>query len=180
MKTAPQPVITPLFTEQAIARQVDILAEAIAKHYAEDLLIVALLKGSFIFAADLIRALHRKGKTPQVDFMTISSYGNKTESSGALTIHRDIAEAVEGRHILLVDDILETGRTLTYAYQEMVDRNAAEVRVAVLLDKPGKTITDINADFVGFTVESNQFVVGYGLDYANYYRELPYIGYITT
>lgn len=167
--------ITPLFTEEIIADRTQQLANEIAHTYPKDLLVVALLRGSFMFAADLLRALHRAGAHPQVDFMTASSYGTGKESSGQLTIYRDLTENVHGRNVLIVDDILETGRTLSYAHAEILNRGANMLHICVLLEKPGKCITGIKADFVGFEVP-DQFVVGYGLDHANYWRELPFIG----
>ena len=167
-----------LYTEAQIAERVEWLASAIVKQLPPDVMIVALLRGSFVFTADLIRALHRAGGHPQVDFMTLSSYGAGTESSGAVTINRDIAESVEGRDVLIVDDILESGRTLTFARDLIRVRGAKSIKIAVFLEKPGKRKFDIHADFVGFTIP-DKFVVGYGLDYANYYRELPYIGVVT-
>ena len=166
-----------LIPADAIAQRVATLAEEIAKDFPPDMMIVSLLRGSFVFTADLIRALHGVGATPQVDFMTLASYGRGTSSSGTVEIVRDMTESVEGRDVLIVDDILESGRTLTFARDLIVKRGARSTRIAVLLEKPGKRAVDIEADFVGFHVE-DKFVVGYGLDYANYYRELPYIGVI--
>jgi len=164
-----------LFSEQAIRDRVQTMADEISKKVPRDVMIVALLRGSFVFVADLIRALHLKGINPQIDFMTLSSYGTATESSRTITINRDISEEVTNRHVLIVDDILESGRTLTFARNLIQQRGATNVSIAVFLHKPGKLETPINADFVGFTVP-DKFVVGYGLDYANYFRELPYIG----
>ncbi len=171
--------ITHYIGEQDIRNRVSSLAYEIADAMPRDLLIVALLRGSFVFAADLLRALHVAGITPQVDFMTASSYGTGTESSGTVTIHRDIQEEVRGRSILLLDDILESGRTLSFAREELRKRGAAHISIAVLLEKPGKRVagTEVKADFVGFTIP-DKFVVGYGLDHAGYYRELPFIGVV--
>ena len=164
-----------LIPAEAIAAQVAILATSIAKELPKDFIIVSLLRGSFVFTADLIRALHLAGAAPQVDFMTLASYGRGTSSSGTVEIVRDMTEVVEGRDVLIVDDILESGRTLTFARDLIAQRGANTIRIAVLLEKPGKRKVDIAADFVGFNVE-DKFVVGYGLDYANSYRELPFIG----
>jgi hypoxanthine phosphoribosyltransferase len=109
--------------------------------------------------------------------MTLSSYGRGTQSSGHVQINRDITDPVEGLEVVLVDDILESGRTLAFAKRELLERGAAMVKVCVLLDKAGHRKTDLEADFVGFQCP-DRFVVGYGLDFAHYYRELPYIGFI--
>jgi len=137
------------------------------------------LKGSFVFTADLLRALHYHGVHPRIDFMTLSSYGTGTESSGEVVITRDITDDVRGAKILLIDDILESGRTLAFARALLQERGAETVRLCVLLDKPEKRKTKLNADYVGFSI-GDAFVVGYGLDYAHYYRELPFIGTIST
>ncbi|MBV8939386.1 MAG: hypoxanthine phosphoribosyltransferase [Alphaproteobacteria bacterium] len=179
MKLAGVPSITPLISEQEIHARVRAMAMEIAAAIPQDMLVVALLKGSFIFAADLLRALHDAGVAPQVDFMTASSYGAGMQSSGHVQIQRDLSEEVQGRHVLLIDDILESGHTLHFARASLLSRGAASLHIAVLLEKPGKRTVDISAKFVGFSI-ADAFVVGYGLDYANYYRELPYIGVIAT
>lgn len=167
-----------LISSDAIAVQVSTLANRIAKDMPRDLMVVILLRGSFVFAADLLRALHAVGMTPQVDFLTLSSYGMGTESKGEVQIVRDLVESMSGRDVLIVDDILESGRTLAFAKDLITQRGARMIRIGVLLEKPGKRKTDVAADYVGFTIP-DKFVVGYGLDYANYYRELPYIGAVT-
>ena len=167
-----------LITAQELAQRVSGLAQEIAGSMSPDIMIVSLLRGSFVFTADLIRALHFSGVRPQVDFMTLTSYGKNTVSSGTVQIVRDIVEEVNGREILIVDDILESGNTLTFARNIIKERRAASVKIAVMLEKPNKRKVEIDADFVGFTIP-DKFVVGYGLDYANYYRELPFIGAVT-
>jgi hypoxanthine phosphoribosyltransferase len=164
-----------LYSADEIHERVASLAREIALKLPPDLMIVSLLKGSFVFTADLIRALYEIGLHPQVDFMTLSSYGSSIESTKAITINRDLVEEVKGRHVLLLDDILESGRTLQFARNLITQRGALSSRIVVLLEKPGKREVAISADFVGFTIP-DKFVVGYGLDYANYYRELPYVG----
>lgn len=164
-----------LYTAEEIEERVKTLAREIAAKMPPDLMIVSLLKGSFVFTADLIRALYRIGMHPQVDFMTLSSYGTGTESSRAVTINRDLTEEVKDRNILILDDILESGRTLHFARNLINQRGAKSVRIVVLLEKPGKRDIPVSADFVGFTIP-DKFVVGYGLDHSNYYRELPYVG----
>jgi len=164
-----------MYTSAQIADRVQSLAETIVRQLPPDVMIIALLRGSFVFTADLIRGLHAVDCRPQVDFITLSSYGQHITSSGTIEINRDMSEPVEGRDVLIVDDILESGRTLTFARDLIVKRKARSVKIAVMLEKPGKRAMDINADYVGFTIP-DRFVVGYGLDYANYYRELPFIG----
>ena len=166
-----------LFTAPEIKERVEALASEIAAGISGDFLIVSLLRGSFMFTADLVRELYAIGVHPQIDFMTLGSYGTAMESSGKIHIGRDLADDVKGKTVLIVDDILETGRTLYFATSLMKDRGAATVKVAVLLEKPGKLVVEAKADFVGFSIP-DRFVVGYGLDYAHHYRELPYIGYL--
>lgn len=166
-----------LYSEEEIKDRIEALAHEIAQEInTENLMVVCLLRGSFIFAADLVRELFRVGVQPQVDFMTLSSYSG-TESTGEVTVHRDVREDVNGRTVLILDDILETGRTVSAAKDMLLKRGAGDIKVAMLLDKPGKRDKEIEADFVGFTIP-DRFVVGYGLDYDNHFRELPYIGYI--
>lgn len=171
-----------LIPTQDISTRVTQMAETIAKTLPPDMMIVSLLRGSFVFTSDLIRALHRVEHSntlgPQVDFMTLSSYGRSTTSSGHVQIVRDLTEDLAGRSVLIVDDILESGRTLMFARDLVMGRHAKSVHIAVLLEKPGHRKVDIEADFVGFTIP-DKFVVGYGLDYANFYRELPYIGVLS-
>jgi len=164
-----------LYTKEEIQERILSLANEIALKLPADLMIVSLLKGSFVFTADLIRALYHLGLHPQIDFMTISSYGVNKVSSKNMTINRDLAEDVKERNVLILDDILESGRTLQFARNLIMERGAASCRIAVLLEKPGKREVPLSADFIGFTIP-DKFVVGYGLDYANYYRELPYVG----
>ena len=166
-----------LFTAAEIKERVEALAGEIAAKISGEFLIVSLLRGSFMFTADLVRELCAISVHPQIDFMTLSSYGAGASSSGNVNIGRDVTDAVAGRQILIVDDILETGRTLRFAHDLLIERGAADVKIAVLLEKPGKLEVAAKADFVGFSIP-DKFVVGYGLDYANHYRELPFIGYL--
>jgi len=167
-----------LFTEAEIAARVDEIANEVASHKPNRLLVVPVLKGSFVFAADLIRAFYRASLSPEVDFMMLASYRKQTTSSGQVDILRDIETDVTGRDVLLIDDILESGRTLAFAKDLLVARGAGRVLTAVLLDKPGHRAADINADFKGFDCP-DKFVVGYGMDMAHAYRELPFVGYVT-
>ncbi len=168
-----------LFAETAIATRNQQIAEAVAATGPTDLLVVAILKGSFMFAADLIRAMHTAGLAPQVEFVHLSSYRQASVSSGQVEILRDIQSEVSGRDVLLVDDILESGRTLTFAKDLISARGARTVMTAVLLEKPGKRAVAIEPDFVGFTCP-DYFVVGYGMDVAHSWRQLPYVGVIET
>ncbi len=166
-----------LFDEEAIARRNDEMARAIVAATAPDLLVVAILKGSFMFAADLLRSLHRAKASPQVEFIHLSSYGSNTVSRGDVAILRDIESEVVGRDILLIDDILESGRTLVYAKDLLMARGARRVFVAVLLEKVGTRAVSVEADFVGFSCP-NVFVVGYGMDVAHNFRQLPFVGVV--
>lgn len=171
--------INVLFDEATIARRIEGLAAEIEASDPKNLLVVAVLKGSFMFAADLIRALHRKGVEPQVEFIHLSSYLDGTISTGHVRILKDIDSNVAGRQVLLVDDILESGRTLAFAKDLLSARGAAKVDVCVMLEKPHKRAVQINADYVGFHCP-DYFVVGYGMDVAHSYRQLPFIGVVET
>ena len=166
-----------LFDAETIASRNLSLASEIAAAGYSNLLVVSILKGSFVFAADLIRALHRAGLAPEVEFISLSSYRTGTTSSGKAKLVRDVESDVKGRDILLVDDILESGRTITFARNLMMKRGARRVGVAVLLEKPGKLAQPLKADHVGFIVP-DVFVVGYGMDVAHAFRELPFVGVI--
>ncbi len=168
-----------LFDQATIAERTETLAKEIAATEPKDLLVVAILKGSFMFAADLLRGLHRAGLEPQVEFFHLSSYLEGTVSSGTVKILRDIDSPVRDRDVLLVDDILESGRTLAFAKDLLAARGARRVLVCTMLEKPGKRAVPIEAEFVGF-VCPDVFVVGYGMDVAHYYRELPFIGRVVT
>ncbi len=176
MTTARGKHIEVLFPADAIARRNLELAEEIASREFHDLLVVSVLKGSFIFAADLIRAMHGAGLSPEVEFILISSYGAGTES-GAVKILRDIDSAVAGRDVLIVDDILESGKTLKFTRDLLRGRGAKSVSIAVLIDKRKRRQTDLEADFVGFDCP-DRFVVGYGMDVGHAFRELPFVGAI--
>lgn len=175
----PEAHVEILYSAAQINLRVTALADEIAGSLGPEPMIVAILKGSFVFTADLLRALHHHGAHPQVEFLTLASYGTGTESRGRIEILRDIADDVAGRDVLLVDDILESGRTLAFARDHLLARGARKVWLCVLLHKPGKLKAEVAADYVGFETP-DLFVVGYGLDYAHYYRELPYIGVIQT
>lgn len=162
--------------DQIAARNRELAAEIADAGY-DNLLVVSILKGSFVFAADLIRALHESGLAPEVEFISLSSYGAGTESSGTVRVVKDIESDVAGRDVLLIDDILESGRTIAFARKLMEERGAHRVGVAVLLEKPGKRATQIEADHIGF-VCPDLFVVGYGMDAGHAFRELPFVGVV--
>jgi hypoxanthine phosphoribosyltransferase len=167
--------IEKIYAPEQIAARIDVLAAEIARAPISGLVVVAILKGSFVFAADLIRALHHAGLSPEVDFLTLSSYRKATTSSGQVTIIRDMETDVAQRHVLIVDDILESGRTLAFAKDLIAARGALSVKTCVLLEKPGHRAVAVEADYKAFDCP-NVFVVGYGMDAANHYRELPFVG----
>lgn len=165
-----------LFSAESIAERNRELAEQIALSDLRNLLVISILKGSFVFAADLIRALHGAGLAPEVEFISVSSYGAGT-TPGELKLLRDVESDVAGRDVLLVDDILESGNTLRFVYDLMLERNASNVHIAVLLNKAGKRSADISANYTGFECP-DQFVVGYGMDAGHAFRELPFVGVV--
>ena len=165
-----------LYSASTIARRNLELAKEIAEHHYTDLLVISVLKGSFIFAADLIRAMHDVGLEPEVEFIFISSYGAGT-TSGEVRVLRDIDNDVKGRDVLLIDDILESGKTLSYTRKLMLERGAKSCAIAVLLDKRMRRQTTLDADYVGFDCPDH-FVVGYGMDVAHAFRELPFVGIV--
>ena len=166
-----------LFSDKEIEQKIERIANEIAASPKNDLLVVAILKGSFIFAADLVRALYRAGLAPEVEFITLSSYGTGTTGK-EVKIIKDIDSDVTGRDVLLIDDILESGNTLRFARDLLYERGAKDVGLAVLLDKESKRKGELVADYVGF-VCPDYFVVGYGMDVAYAFRELPYVGIVT-
>lgn len=165
-----------LLGASTIARRNLELAKEIAEKPSSNLLVVSVLKGSFIFAADLIRAMHDAGIEPDVEFIMISSYGAGT-TGGDIKLLRDIDSDVSGRDLLLVDDILESGKTLKFTRELMLSRGAARVSIAVLLDKRMRRTSNIEPDHVGFDCP-DYFVVGYGMDVGHAFRELPYVGVV--
>ena len=162
-----------LLSEETIAAKVKELGAQIAKDYADkNPLIVSVLRGSFVFMADLVRAID----VPcTVDFMSVSSYGGGTTSSGEVKITKDFDVSIEGRHLIIVEDILDSGVTLHYLADYLSVRRPASITIATLLDKPARRKAPIHATYAGFEVP-DAFVVGYGLDYAEKYRNLPFIG----
>jgi hypoxanthine phosphoribosyltransferase len=168
--------VTVLFDEAAVASRVEELATAIAEVMPPRFTVVGLLKGSFVFMADLVRALHRSGCAPRIEFMRVSSYGRATRSSGIVSLMGDAPPGVAGEPVLLVDDIQDTGRTLAFTRDLLLERGATRVWTCTLLDKPSRReVAGDEVDFIGFIIP-DVFVVGYGIDYAERYRYLPFIG----
>ena len=168
--------VRPLFTTETIARRIDAMARDIAACDLYDPIIVAVLKGSFIFAADLIRALSRHGLHPEIDFIFLASYGSGT-AGGEVKILRDVESMLEGRDVVIVDDILDSGRTLAFATSHLAARGARGVKTCILLNKQVPRDVDVAPDFTGFECP-DLFVVGYGMDLGHRYRELPFIGIV--
>jgi hypoxanthine phosphoribosyltransferase len=169
--------VTKLFDEREIARRVEDLAAWIAGEIHGEFVVVGILKGSFVFAADLIRALDRAGCAPRVEFIRLSSYGHAKESSGDVHLIGEVPSEVAGRVVLLVDDVADTGLSLARARALLEEAGAARVWTCAAIDKPSRRRVDLTPDFVCFTI-GDQFVVGYGIDHAERYRHLRYIGAI--
>ncbi len=162
-----------LFTEEQLKSRVNEIARQIEADYAgREIMLISVLRGSFIFMADLCRAI----RLPcTLDFMSVSSYGTGTTSSGQVQITKDLSEDITGRHVIVVEDILDSGNTLSYLLNILEHRHPASVRLCTLLDKPERRTKPVDLHYRGFTIP-DAFVVGYGLDYAEKYRNLPYIG----
>lgn len=161
-----------LYDRQAIEKRVRELGLELTKKYqGKDLLVISLLRGSFVFAADLVREMNTK---MEVDFLTTSSYQNAEVSSGTVKIVNEVRASIEGRHVLILDDIVDTGRTLKSVKKYIEKKNPASIASVVMLDKPSRREVDFHADYVGFTIE-DVFIVGYGLNYGPHYRNVPYI-----
>ncbi|GAB6877462.1 hypothetical protein JCM13210_21900 [Thermaerobacter litoralis] len=190
-----------LFTREAIAQKVQELARRIGQDYAQAgalsangaasgaqargaatagaaegglpaLTVVGILKGAFVFTADLVRALGELGVPLQVDFMAVSSYGSATQTSGIIRILKDLDRPIRGQHVLLIEDIVDTGLTLRYLREHLMAQGPASLKACVLLDKPERRLVDVPVEYVGFTIP-DEFVVGYGIDYAEQFRYLP-------
>ncbi len=163
-----------LLEHKRIQQRVQALANEISRDYAntQDLLLVGVLKGSVMFMVDMARSLQRH---VALDFIAISSYGQSTQTSGVVRLLKDLDTDIGGRHVLIVEDIVDSGLTLAYLRESFQRRNPASLRVCALLNKPERRQADVTVDYMGFDIP-NEFVVGYGLDYAERYRNLPYIG----
>ena len=158
--------------EQVQARVAELGAQLAADYAGRDPVLVSVLKGSIIFLADLVRAM----PIPlSIDLMEVSSYGASTESSGQVRILKDLSTSIEGREVIVVEDIIDTGLTLNYLLRYLHDKGPASIRICCLLDKPARRLASIDINYRGFTIP-DRFVIGYGLDYGERYRNLPYIG----
>ncbi len=173
----PDEEVTLLLTAADIERRVAALAAEIGAAMAEPFTMIAVLKGAFVFAADLLRELSRVGCHPRIDFVRLGSYGDAATSSGRVTLRGEPPRGVSGRCVLLVDDVLDTGLTLVEAKRLIEGLGAVEVRTCVLLRKLGRQTVEVEPDFVGFDIE-DRFVVGYGIDFAEQHRDLPYVGWV--
>ena len=162
-----------LFSSEVLTEKVKELAEKITNDYkGKELVVVGILKGSVVFAAELIKNISIKC---EIDFMAVSSYGNSTETSGVVRILKDLDSNIEGKNILIVEDIVDTGTTLKYLLEYLKARKADSIEIVSLLNKPARRKVDLNVKYIGFEVPV-AFIVGYGIDYAEQYRNLPYIG----
>lgn len=162
-----------MFDEAALAAKCREMGRALTRDYAgRDLLVVGILKGSVMFFADLVRQI---GIPLNVDFMVVSSYGSGTESSGRISIKKDLSADIRGRHVLLVEDIVDSGVTMSRLMEELAGREPASIKLCALLSKPSRRQAEVRLDYCGFEVP-DEFLVGYGLDYAEKYRNLPVIG----
>ena len=162
-----------LFSEEQLKNRVREIAQQITADYqGKEIMLISVLRGSFVFMADLCRAIDLPCT---VDFMAVSSYGKGTKSSGQVQITKDLSEDISDRHIIVVEDILDSGNTLSYLLKILENRHPASIRLCTLLDKPDRRVKPVQVHYSGFTIP-DAFVVGYGLDYAEKYRNLPYIG----
>ena len=177
MTTAPEGKLAAaveLISADAIEKRIAELGAQIGAAYeGQDLVVIAVLKGSFIFAADLVRAI--PNPAVQIEFLALASYGDETKSTGVVRIAADLSKPIEGKHVLVVEDIVDTGLTMTYLLENLQTRKPLSVKLCSLLHKPSRMQREVTIDYLGFTI-SDLFVVGYGLDYAQRYRNLPYIG----
>ena len=164
-----------LLTEEEVDKRVRELGERISRDYeGTQVHLICVLKGSVFFACELAKRL----TIPvSLDFMSVSSYGNDTKSSGVVRIVKDLDESIENKDVIVVEDIIDSGRTLSYLLENLRARRPKSLRLCTLLDKPERRVTDVKVDYTGFEIP-DEFVVGYGLDYAQKYRNLPYVGIV--
>ncbi len=164
-----------LLSEEEVNARIREIGELISKEYAgKSIHLIGILKGGSFFMCELAK---RITVPVSIDFMSVSSYGSSTESSGVVKVIKDLDESLVGKHVLVVEDIIDTGRTISYLVDLLKDRGAADVKLCALLDKPERRVVDVKVDYIGFQIP-DEFVVGYGLDYAQRYRNLPYIGIV--
>ncbi len=163
-----------LINKSKLEKRIEELGKQIEKdHQGKELVFVGILKGSVMFMSELAKNVK---SNVELDFMDVSSYQG-TESTGTVTINKDIRNSIEGKDVILVEDIIDTGRTLTYVLEYLKQKNPNSIKIATMLSKPSRRVMELNVDYIGFSIE-DKFVVGYGLDYNEKYRNLPYIGYI--
>lgn len=159
-------------SEEIREKTAELARQITADYQGKDLLLICILKGGLLFLADLMREI----RLPlEIDFMAVSSYGDRTESTGVVRILMDLDTNIQGRNVLIVEDIIDTGRTLNYVIQNLRTRHPASLKICTLLNKPARRVLDIPVDYVGFEIP-DKFVIGYGLDYGEIYRSLPFVG----
>jgi hypoxanthine phosphoribosyltransferase len=174
-----QEKLSVMLTEEQIRSRNQALGAQITKDYQgkldkDGLVVIGILKGSFVFLADLVREIDLP---LVVDFIALSSYGDATESSGVVQLTQDLSKPIAGKHVLIVEDIIDTGLTMRYLLENLQTRHPASIRLASLLEKPSRNKSGVKADYLGFSIE-DKFVVGYGLDAGSLYRNLPYVGVV--
>lgn len=163
-----------LINEKRLEKRIKEIAEKIEKDYEDkEIVFIGILKGSVMFMTELAKNIK---SDVQFDFMDVSSYEG-TESTGTIKVNKDLRDSIEGKDVIIVEDIIDTGRTLTYLLDYLKKKNPKSIRIATMLSKPSRRVLELNADYIGFSIE-DKFVVGYGLDYDEKYRNLPFIGYI--
>ncbi|MEG0712388.1 MAG: hypoxanthine phosphoribosyltransferase, partial [Niameybacter sp.] len=159
-------------SEQDIQRRIEELGAQISREYeGKEIIMLCVLKGGVMFMTDLAK---RTTVPMKMEFMAVSSYGDEYQSSGIVKIIKDLDESIDGKHVLIVEDIIDSGRTLSYLKNILEGRNPASVKICTLLDKPDQRVVEVEVDYIGFTIPDS-FVIGYGLDYQQYYRNIPYI-----
>ena len=167
-----QDVETILLDKDVLANRIKELGEEISKDYVgEEVLLVGILKGASVFMSDLIRQISLPA---YIDYMVVSSYGNSAETSGVVRIIKDLEDNIEGKNVIIVEDIIDTGLTLAYLKQNLLSRHPKSIKICTLLDKPARREKEINIDYKGFEVP-DKFIIGYGIDYAEKYRNLPFV-----
>lgn len=167
--------INVLINKSKLEKRIEEMARQIEKDYNQkEVVLIGILKGSVMFMADLAKNI--KSNNIEMDFMDVSSYKG-TESTGKITVNKDLRNTIEGKDVLIVEDIIDTGRTLTYVIDYLKQKNPKSIKIATMLSKPSRRIMELKVDYIGFSIE-DKFVIGYGLDYNEKYRNLPYIGYI--
>lgn len=164
-----------MIDQETLEERIAALGKQISEDYeGKEILMVCILKGAVMFMTQLAKSITRP---VFMDFMVLSSYGNEMISSGSVHIKKDLDENIEGKDVIIVEDIVDTGRTLWFLSDHLLKRGASSVKICTMLDKPSRRVVPVHVDYTGFTIE-DEFVVGYGLDYAQRYRNLPFIGYI--